>query len=61
MGGEKSEGERECRGRKHGECFCEDVGCRFGLEEVRVELVAVTVSLCILCVGFGTDSSMRVK
>jgi len=39
--GEESEAEGEGRGREDGESLSKDVGHRLGLEEVRVELVAV--------------------
>lgn len=39
--GEERQAEREGGGGEDGECLSEDVGDGLGLEEVRVELVAV--------------------
>lgn len=50
-GGEEGEGEGEGGGGEDGEGFAEDVGCCFGVEEVRVELVSVGVDFGVVSGG----------
>ena len=48
MCGEEREAEGESRGGEDSESLDEDVGDNLGLEEMRVELVAITSSATIL-------------